>query len=517
MRWNAKLLVSLFVLSNLLVSSFSYELIVKYKDSSTMQTRSISSLKAKNASVSNVRSFKYAPNQYKIIEVDEANAENVLAELNNDADIEYAHPNYQAKLLIAPNDSYYVSDSYYRGLFDGYGAQVAWDVTTGSSQIIVAILDTGIDTDHPDLVGRCLTQDWKDYGNNDNNPEDYNGHGTHVAGIIGANSNNGIGATGLNWNCKLLPIKVFTDAGTGTSVQAIDGIYYAVSKGAKVINMSFGFYDSSNNPLFFEGAMQDAINYAYSNGVCMVVAAGNEDLNISTYKLTPACNDGGSNKIIGVSSLTSTKAKSNFSNYSSQYVDISAFGSIIYSTYTGNSYTVLSGTSMAAPAVSGIISLLLSLDPTLTPSQVMGYLKSSAENIDAYNSSYTGQLGAGLVRADNLLSLFQGSKSSTQNTEQIIQYYNYPNPVESAILNSNSTTFFAEFTKPVSNANISIYSITGRKVYDNNVSQSASTLMYHVWDLSSSGSSLPPGPYIAVIKATVGGSFVTKYHKVLIK
>ncbi len=508
MQWNIKHLISVFLFINLLICSFPYEIIVKYKTVTTnIQSRDIQ-FKASHASIKDIISMGYAPKTLKIIKVNDEDKEALLETLKNDPNIEYAHPNYQAKALIVPNDTSYSTQ---QPLFISYGAEDAWDITTGSSQVIVAILDTGIDTNHPDLVGRILTQDWKNYISS-SIPEDDNGHGTHVAGIIGANGNNGTGVTGLDWNCKLLPIKVLDSSGSGSLSSIVDGMYYAVQKGAKVINLSLGFNG------YLEDALQEAIDYVYSQGIIIVVAAGNDDINITTTKLSPVCNDGNANKIFGVASLTSAKVKSWFSNFSDKYVDISAFGSNIYSTSTMDSYDTKNGTSMAAPAVSGIIALLLSLAPNLTPAQVMDYLKDSAENVDALNSSYVGELGAGLAKVKNLLDLYQGTQSSTQSVEQIYQFYNYPNPIDASSYDSASTIFYAEFSKPVSRVNISVYSITGRKAFEININQVASTQLYYSWDLITNSSiRLPSGPYIAIIKANFSGKDINKHHKVLIK
>jgi subtilisin family serine protease len=519
MQWNTKHLLSYFIFFNLTLCSFSYEIIIKYKPTTNSIYLQESQIKAAYSFINSARSMSSSPVNMKILEVNEIDKDSILEKLNNDPTVEYAQPNYQAKLLLLPNDSKYISDSDYRGLFSAYRAQDAWDISTGSSQVIVAVLDTGIDTNHPDLIGRCLTQDWKNYIFPVSTPEDDHGHGTHVAGIIGANGNNVIGVTGLNWNCKLLPIKVLNSSGTGSLSSVVDGIYYAVQKGAKVINLSVGFSD------FIGDSLQDAIDYAYSHGVCIVVAAGNDNEDISAHKVSPVCNDGNSNKVFGVAALHNDKTKASYSNYSDKYVDISAFGGEwpnysvdgILSTYIGDTYTKLSGTSMAAPAISGIISLLLSLAPNLSPAQVMDYLSLTEENIDTINVTYAGKLGVGLVQAYDLLQLYQGTQSSTQNTDEILQFYNYPNPVDSSVVVENSTTFYAEFTKPISNASIGIYSITGRKVHEINILQSSSTVLYQSWNLGNGANVLPSGVYIAVLKVRISGKELIKYQKVLIK
>lgn len=516
MRWNTKHLLSYFLFFNLTLCSFSYEIIIKYKSSTTdIKLRDVH-LKENYSSVNSIRSMHYAPDSIKILDVNEEDKSTLMEMFRNDPNIEYVQENYRSKALIVPDDTNYSSN---QSLFISYGAESAWIVTTGSSEVIVAILDTGIDTNHPEFFGRVLTQDWKNFIYPYGIPEDDHSHGTHVAGIIGANGNNSLGVTGMDWNCKLLPIKILDSSGSGSLSDLVDAIYYSVQKKAKVINLSIGFSG------YIEGVLQDAIDEAYRQGVIIVVAAGNDDINISNTRLSPVCNDGNANKVIGVAALTVGDVRSSFSNYSSQYIDVSAYGgelpSNIYgvlSTVPTNDYGKKSGTSMAAPAVSGIIALLLSLSPNLSPAQILDYLRLTAKPIDASNSSFVGQLGAGLIQIDDLLQIYQSTQSSTKNNEEIIQFYNYPNPVDSSVGAENSTTFYAEFTKPVSNASIGIYSLTGRKVHEISIIQTASTQLYNPWDLKTNSLVvLPPGIYIAVIKVNISGKEIIKYQKVLIK
>ena len=149
---------------------------------------------------------------------------------------------------------------------------LAWNIETGSSEIVVAVLDSGIKLDHPEFLGRVWNNDNQengyDFANNDNDPTDDHGHGTNVAGIIGAISNNSTGYAGVDWNCKIMPLKVINDENWGYYSWWIDAIYYAVNNGANIINMSLGGSSYSQ-------AMEDAVNFAVNNNVQVFVSMMN--------------------------------------------------------------------------------------------------------------------------------------------------------------------------------------------------------------------------------------------------
>jgi subtilisin family serine protease len=517
MSWNIKNLIKISLF--LFIVSVNFSIIIQYKPNyseMSILSSQVMKLQADNPAIKNIKAMQYTTRAF-VLDVSENEQEELIEKLKNNPNIEHVERTYPMKILTSPNDTYYNNYSYYRDTFTSYGAQVAWDTTTGSEQILVAVLDTGVNSSHPDLVGRVLVASGKNYIDTSQPPEDDHSHGTHVAGIIGANSNNGIGITGLDWNAKLLPIKVLDSSGSGNSDDLIDGINYARTMGAKVINLSLGFDVYLNSYLF-----NKAISDAYDAGIVIVAAAGNSShdmrYNDSSSWRSPVCNDGANNMIIGVSALNNDKSVASFSNYSQEFVDISAFGVGIWSTVLGSSYEQKNGTSMSAPAVSGIVSLLLGLSPGLTPAQVMDYLVTTAEDIDglAGNFAYAGKLGAGLIRADNIIDLYSNSQQSSANVKNIIRFYNYPNPIDSSL--SASTTFFAEFSKPITNATITVYSLTGRIVKQATIVQISSTHLYETWDGSSfGGTKLPVGPYIALLETNIDGNKVSKYHKVLIK
>ncbi|UCC64108.1 MAG: S8 family serine peptidase [Anaerolineae bacterium] len=278
----------------------------------------------------------------------------------------------------------------------------AWAYHTGAPSVIVAIVDSGVDMDHPEFNGR-LKAGW-DYVNDDSDPDDDNGHGTHVAGIAAATGNNGVGVAGVAWQVQIMPVKVLDSDGSGWYSDMISGINYAVTHGAKVINMSLGGTSPSQ-------AMQDAVNNAYQSGVLVVAAVGNcgdwnyiaNGCSYQDQPLYPAAGD----NALAVASTTRWDAQSSFSNQGA-YVDIAAPGSAIYSTYMGSSYDSMSGTSMATPFVAGLAGLVYSRYPDYSPDQVAQAIVHNADDLGT--SDRDDQFGCGRINAYR--SLAHGALSS---------------------------------------------------------------------------------------------------------
>lgn len=265
-------------------------------------------------------------------------------------------------------------------------APQAWNVTTGSAATIVAVIDSGLDVDHPEFAGRLWTnpaeaadgtQDadrnglvgdvhgWN-FVTNTADISDDNGHGTHVAGILAATGNNGVGVAGVDWNARLMILKTIDGEGGGSIDAAIRAIYYAVDHGARVINASW-----SGN--FFSRPLADAVRYAASRNVVVVTAAGNADIGTmaANNDQTPSypANFQRPN-ILSVAAIDSRGKLASFSNYGAKTVTLAAPGAGILSTVPGG-YDVYSGTSMATPYVSGVASLLIGLHPEMTAKQVV--------------------------------------------------------------------------------------------------------------------------------------------------
>jgi thermitase len=252
------------------------------------------------------------------------------------AKVAYAEPDYLAQAEGNPDDPYL-------GLQWGLTkveAPQAWDVTTGSSSINIAILDTGVDLDHPDLANKIISNiNFSNSGTTD----DVYGHGTHVAGIAAAMTDNGIGVAGLGYSSTIMNVKVLDDYGSGTYSGVASGIIWAVDNGAEVINMSLGGSSPSST-------LEDAVNYAWNNGVVVVASAGNSASTTPSY---PAYY----NNCIAVAATDANDALASFSNYGN-WVDVAAPGLSIYSTLKNNGYGYMSGTSMASPYVAGLAALV---------------------------------------------------------------------------------------------------------------------------------------------------------------
>jgi subtilisin family serine protease len=304
----------------------------------------------------------------------------VVASLSRDANVLYATPDVAYRVQTIPDDPLYEQ----QWGMESIGAPEAWDRSTGNKSVIVAVLDTGIDLTHPDLEANIWTnpdpgQDgyvddihgWNFVSEN-NNPSDNYGHGTHVSGIIGAVGNNGIGVTGINWSVSLMPLKICEPEGCylGAEIAALE---YAVDHGAKIANASFGGAGDSSKP------EEEAIEAAGKAGLLFVAAAGNQASSNDVLPFYPASYP--LSNIISVAATTSSDTLASFSNYGATSVQLGAPGENILSTLpttgplsSSTGYGYLSGTSMAAPQVSGAAALLWSLHPSWTMQQVRSRL-----------------------------------------------------------------------------------------------------------------------------------------------
>jgi subtilisin family serine protease len=300
--------------------------------------------------------------------------------------VAYAEPDYyQFTSARTPTDPFYTLDW---ALIDSpeahdISAPEAWGTRTSCAK--VAILDTGIDTDHPDLKANVYKSadkpnngkdddknGWVDdtYGLNviagKGSGEDDNGHGSHVSGIVGARAENGVGIAGTCWSTQLLAVKFMNARGKGSTSDAIAGIDYAVKQGFKIINSSFGSSASSES-------LKNAVEYAKKKGVLLVVAAGNDGVNIDKTPEYPAAY--GDSNILTVAATTDDDVLASFSNFGSKAVDLAAPGDDIFSTYLGGGYKNLSGTSMASPYVAGVAALLRKQDPNASYSDLRSAIK----------------------------------------------------------------------------------------------------------------------------------------------
>lgn len=266
----------------------------------------------------------------------------------------------------------------------------AWDYTVGSKNLIIAILSTGVDYDHPDLAGKLLPG--YDFVNNDNDPsEDGYGMGTMEAGIAAAASNNQVGIAGVSWGARILPVKVLNAQGVGTYTNIIRGIFWAVDHGAKILNMSFAGYSPPS------AAMQEAINYAIKKRVLPVAAAGNKGNDPVIRTPYPAALE----DVLAVTATDQHNSRLTSAGYG-PFVDIAAPGEDIYGPYwqsdMGRGYALGLGTEFAAPHVSGVAALIWSMNPTLMPLEVADMIKKTGQDLGP--SGPDQYYGYGLVDAE---------------------------------------------------------------------------------------------------------------------
>src|SRR4030095_11692527 len=303
----------------------------------------------------------------------------LMTRLKQEPSVESVALEYVVQAMFVPNDPYYSTPyptSNYGNISQWapqfIGAEQAWDVTLGDPSINIAIVDTGVDANHPDLAGKVVLT--KSYVNGERSSDTF-GHGTHVAGIAAASINNGTGTAGICGHCSLMSVKVLGADGSGLTSDVASGIAFATDHGARVINLSLGSPSRTT-------IIRDALDYALNNNVLPVVAMGNAN---SDYVGDPAY----WYSALSVGALDQRGDKASFSNFGLQ-TDVTAPGVAVLSampTYSVTlntqygyklNYDALSGTSMAAPVVSGLAGLLLSKNPTLTARQVKGILESSA-------------------------------------------------------------------------------------------------------------------------------------------
>ncbi len=319
-----------------------------------------------------------------VLKVPAGAVEGTVLALSHNTQVEYAEPNGIATAFVVPNDTYVTS--YYPSSHSGnvlqwawakVQAYAAWDITTGTG-VRVAVVDTGIDNSNPELPA-VVAQ--KDFINNDSNAEDDNGHGTHVAGTIGALTNNGEGVAGANWSVSLLAAKVLNASGSGSYSAVANGITWAADNGAKAINLSLGGYLPSST-------LKSAVDYAWKKGAVLACAAGNDGMN---WKLYPAAYA----NCIAVAATDENDNKASFSNYGS-WVDVAGPGVRILSTMPNSTvylntqygyyqnFDVLNGTSMATPHVAGLAGLVWASGICGTPgsaSCVRNRIESTADKI----------------------------------------------------------------------------------------------------------------------------------------
>jgi thermitase len=352
------------------------------------------------------------PGLESIDDLDNADADAVAAKYSTLPEVEYAEPNFEITLdakgeplvPIFPsdpqfNDQWALKNSGQRGGKEGadISAALAWAKTTGSEDVVVAVLDTGVDYGHEDLEGNMWSRP-DDIGpyhddelgtiddengfnaiDNASDPMDDNGHGTHCAGIIGAEGENDLGIAGVNWKVQIMPLKFMNAGGFGSTKDAIEAINYAIERkkagvNVRVISASWGSTQRSR-------ALEEVIRKAYENDILFVAAAGNASTNNDRTPHYPSSYN--VPNVISVAALDRNDQLASFSNYGAKSVAIAAPGVEILSTWLGNSYEEKSGTSMATPVVSGVAALILAEHPRMSVDELRKKILDSTDPIVA--------------------------------------------------------------------------------------------------------------------------------------
>lgn len=332
---------------------------------------------------------------YQLQTPENVSVEEMLYLLERNPDVEYAEPNYLRRISVTPNDPFFVSQY---ALFNpsqtvppgspqeererpDIKAREAWDETRGEENVVIAILDTGVDFNHPDIDEKLLLNGY-DFINDDSDPTDDHWHGTFVSGIAAAETNNGEGIAGVAWNCKILPIKIVDNTGWTDVSTEVNGINWAVQNGADVINLSLGGVGAAQTE-------RDAIVYAVERDVVVVAAAGNDGA-ATNY---PAAYD----ECMAVAATNSNDERVTFLNtagdllpWESNFgptdeIDVAAPGDWIISLYPTNlvgpgapPYILASGTSASTPHVAGLAALIKSIKPDLSAEDIMNIIRYTA-------------------------------------------------------------------------------------------------------------------------------------------
>ncbi len=422
-------------------------------------------------------------------------------------DVEYAEPNYIYKISETVNDPFFSS----QWMHSNIGTEYAWNITAGSLNVTIAIIDTGVDWDHPDLsaniwnntdedcdnstdldnngyYGDCRGYDFvnvfgpcwpgEDCHDEDNDPMDFFGHGTHTAGIAAAAGNNSIGIAGVCRNCSIMPVRaalaVSENAAYLFDYDIAQALKYAADNGANIISMSFGGPNSS--------LLHEAIDYAYNRGSVLIAAAGNSD---SDEKLYPAAYD----NVIAVAASNQNSIKAGFSSYGS-WVDVAAPGVDILSTWFDDDYAYADGTSMATPVVSGIAGLLLSADRNMSNDEIRSIILSSVDKPGS--SDY--YIGTGRVNASKALE-----KNTTLiamlNPELDAMLFSSPDIV---LINGTAKGYgFANYSVEYGSGfypeNMTVINVSGEQINSSILAE---------WDISR----LPNGYYTIMLKANHNSS-----------
>ena len=368
------------------------EVILKFKDHATEQEKNQVRSALGGTHLRGLGRIRAELRQLGTLTVEEA-----VTQYRAHPKVEYIEPNYILNVVETPNDQrfnelYGLHNTGQTGGTPGADIRAtnAWDVFTGSSQTLIGVIDTGVDYTHPDLQANIWTNPGEipgnnndddgngyiddihgwDFVNDDNDPMDDHGHGSHVSGTIGAVGNNGIGVVGVCWNVKIMGLKFLSASGSGSTANAVLAVQYATQMGVRLTSNSWGGGG-------FSQALFDAIQDANLNGILFVAAAGNNGANTDASPHYPSSYN--LPNIIAVAATDHNDQLASFSNYGATSVDLAAPGVNILSTFPGASYGAISGTSMATPHVSGAAGLVFGRFPSIGHLDAKGLILSRVD------------------------------------------------------------------------------------------------------------------------------------------
>lgn len=345
----------------------------------------------------------------KVIRVPENALRGIENALKKNPSVEYVERDFILEPTMLPNDPDF-SKQWHLSKID---MPAAWDITKGSKNVAVAILDTGVDPSHPDLAGKLVAG--YNFYNNNNDWSDICGHGTYVAGTAAAITSNNLGVAGVAWENSIIPIRIADPNCYGSYSAIAKGIVYAADNGARAANISFRVFNGAT--------FTDAAKYMYDKGGWVVVSGGNTGV-FENYSENPY--------VISVGATDTSDNIAPFSSYG-PYIDFAAPGIGIYTTSKGGSYAYVSGTSFSAPITAGVIASMFSANPGLTSNQVHAILKQSAVDLGA--SGYDNYFGWGRIDAAGAL------KSTGQNTvDNIAPTVSITSPQNGAVVSTRTTT-----------------------------------------------------------------------------
>jgi len=389
--------------------------------------------------------------------------------LRNNPKIAFVEKNFVAQANFLPNDPNYANQWH----LPKVSAPAAWDLTTGSSSVTVAVIDSGVDPAHPDLVSK-LVPGYNFLGGSTADTHDVMGHGTAVAGVIGADTNNLNGVAGLGWNTTIMPLTVISSSDIATYADIASAMNYAADHGAKVINMSLGGTSYSST-------LQSAVNYAWSKGLVVVAAAGNDSSSAGFY---PAA----LNNVVAVAATDNNDAPTSFTNFGS-WVSVAAPGYYIYTTNNGGGYGNWIGTSFSSPQVAALAALIFAKNPALKNQQVVDLIKNNSDDLGAVG--FDPYYGWGRINAFRAVQAAQGianlsvAISAPVNSAQVSGVVSVTtsvasqNPISQVELYIDGSLYTADSTSPYSftwnTGGLSGQHTLFARIYDNSGNSSTSS------------------------------------------